>query len=37
MDKVFLHAGVFALVTLAIAAVCFWVAGREERANQRRR
>lgn len=36
MEKLFLHMGVFALVTLAVAAVSFWMVRQEERKRGRR-
>jgi predicted Co/Zn/Cd cation transporter (cation efflux family) len=35
MEKLFLHAGVFALVTLAVAAVCYWFVRQEEKKSDR--
>lgn len=36
MGTLFLHAGVFALVTLAVAAACEWIVRQEERKHGRR-
>ena len=36
MGTLFLHAGVFALVTLAVAGVCQWFVRQEERKQGRR-
>jgi hypothetical protein len=35
MDKLFLHMAVFALVTLAVAGVCYWFVKQEERKKSR--
>lgn len=34
MDKLFLHAGVFALVTLLVYLVCMWFVRIEERKKR---
>lgn len=36
MAKLFLHFGVFMLITLVVAAVCFWFVRLEERKSARR-
>lgn len=36
MGTLFLHAGVFALVTLAVAGVCEWFVRQEEKKNRGR-
>ena len=37
MDKLLLHAGVFALFTFVVYLVCMWFVRLEERAEERRR
>ncbi len=37
MGKLFLHMGVFALISLAVLGLCFWVIRVEERRKGTRR
>ena len=37
MDKLFLHMGVFAVVTAIVAATCFWFVRKEEERKKRTR
>lgn len=37
MDKLFLHMGVFAVITAIVAAVCFWFVRRDEEKKRTRR
>lgn len=34
MDKLFLHMGVFAVITAIVAAVCFWFVAQEEKKSR---
>lgn len=34
MDKLFLHMGVFAVITAVVAAVCFWFVAQEEKKSR---
>lgn len=36
MDKLFLHIGVYALITAAVALACLWLVRFDERSKQRR-
>ncbi len=35
MEKLFLHMGVFALVTAIVATVCFWFVAQEEKKKRK--
>lgn len=34
MEKLFLHMGVFAVITAIVAAVCFWFVAQEEKNSK---